>query len=838
MKRNRPWLITATLLFLLALNAPAQAPKGQKTVKKTTEQKSTKKPVVKKAPAVKQTDAVQDEKKVREIVAFLEFVLNTLGSSGTPTRDKEVLITDSYSKIFRDSKVQIEDDLDEEREVITNKDVVAYLKDVDFFFNEVRFEFTIEEIKSGVNASGKIFYKVSLKRNLKGTTTDGKSVNNTRPRFIEVNYNPEDQDLKIASIYTNEFNEKDVLTHWWKQLSFEWQSIFRKKLKLTADSLALGDIKNIAAITELDLSGNTFIQTLEPLGQLTNLRSLNLSRATVTDLAPIRNLTELVDVDISHTNILDLSPFKYSDKLEKLKVDHTEVSDISIIQKMPLLHYLDASATPVTDFTPIATTPELLQLNLEGTAIYDLSPLGNLAQLTELNISSTSIKDVSSLKGLTALGTLDLDSTRIANIEPLGGLEKLKVLHANHTLISDLKPLQKLPQLEKIYCDQTPITREVADAFMAANPKVLVVFDSRDLKVWWDTLTPEWQVVLGKAASIGAAPSKEELAKVTSVDSINLGENGHMYNLEPLRKLQKLQVIIANKTSIKDLSPLQDHTGIRYLDISNTEVSDLSVVSRFTKLNVLRADKTKIENLDPLNGLKGLEKLYVDQTPIHDIIVQEFLLKNSTCLVVHKTIHLNRWWSMISPEWKEVFRKQMAPDTSATRENLHKLVERESLQFKEAPVRDLSALSEFLRLKELDFSGTSITDISLPPNISSLKSLHATNSPIQKIESLQNLNTLEELDISNTPTVDLKVIGSLGNLQKLNCSGTHIKKLDPLESLQHLEFLDCSNSRVTNLDPLLHLPVKTLKCYNTKISSREVESFKKKKPDCNVVYYR
>ena len=838
MKRNRPWLITATLLFLLALNAPAQAPKGQKTVKKTTEQKSTKKPVVKKAPAVKQTDAVQDEKKVREIVAFLEFVLNTLGSSGTPTRDKEVLITDSYSKIFRDSKVQIEDDLDEEREVITNKDVVAYLKDVDFFFNEVRFEFTIEEIKSGVNASGKIFYKVSLKRNLKGTTTDGKSVNNTKPRFIEVNYNPEDQDLKIASIYTNEFNEKDVLTHWWKQLSFEWQSIFRKKLKLTADSLALGDIKNIAAITELDLSGNTFIQTLEPLGQLINLRSLNLSRTTVTDLAPIRNLTELVDVDISHTKILDLSPLKYSDKLEKLKVDHTEVSDISIIQKMPMLHYLDASATPVADFTPIATTLELLQLNLEGSAISDLSPLGNLAQLTELNISSTSIKDVSSLKGLTALGTLDLDSTRIANIESLGGLEKLKVLHANHTLISDLKPLQKLPQLEKIYCDQTPITREVADAFMAANPKVLVVFDSRDLKVWWDTLTPEWQVVLGKAASIGAAPSKEELAKVTSVDSINLGENGHMYNLEPLRKLQKLQVIIANKTSIKDLSPLQDHTGIHYLDISNTEVSDLSVVSRFTKLNVLRADKTKIEDLDPLNGLKGLGKLYVDQTPIHDIIVQEFLLKNSTCLVVHKTIHLNRWWSMISPEWKEVFRKQMAPDTSATRENLHKLVERESLQFKEAPVRDLSALSEFLRLKELDFSGTSITDISLPPNISSLKSLHATNSPIQKIESLQNLNTLEDLDISNTPTDDLKVIGSLGNLQKLNCSGTHIKKLDPLENLQHLEFLDCSNSRVTNLDPLLHLPVKTLKCYNTKISSREVESFKKKKPDCNVVYYR
>ena len=79
---------------------------------------------------------------------------------------KEVLITESYSKIFRDSKVQIEDDLDEARDVITNKDVVAYLKDVDFFFQDVRFEFVIEHIEQGTNGKGETFYKVSTTRNL------------------------------------------------------------------------------------------------------------------------------------------------------------------------------------------------------------------------------------------------------------------------------------------------------------------------------------------------------------------------------------------------------------------------------------------------------------------------------------------------------------------------------------------------------------------------------------------------------------------------------------------------------------------------------------------------
>ena len=138
MKQINFWIFS--LFFFLTITAVAQ--------KKTTKKPVAKKPDVTKSTTEKKTDPVADEKKVRDMIAFLEFMLNTLGSSSTPIRDKEVLITESYSKIFRDSKVQVEDDLDEERKVITNKDVVAYLKDVNFFFHDVRFEFTIEERSS------------------------------------------------------------------------------------------------------------------------------------------------------------------------------------------------------------------------------------------------------------------------------------------------------------------------------------------------------------------------------------------------------------------------------------------------------------------------------------------------------------------------------------------------------------------------------------------------------------------------------------------------------------------------------------------------------------------
>ncbi|MDA0314799.1 MAG: hypothetical protein O3A40_05820, partial [Bacteroidetes bacterium] len=43
--------------------------------------------------------------KVEDQVRFLEFLLNTVGNSQTSPRDKDVIIRESYLKIFRDGKV-------------------------------------------------------------------------------------------------------------------------------------------------------------------------------------------------------------------------------------------------------------------------------------------------------------------------------------------------------------------------------------------------------------------------------------------------------------------------------------------------------------------------------------------------------------------------------------------------------------------------------------------------------------------------------------------------------------------------------------------------------------
>ena len=782
------------------------------------------------------SDVKKHEQKVRDMVAFFEYVLNTLGSASTSARDKDVLITESYTKIFRDAKVQIEDDLVEKRNVITNKDVQAYLKDVDFFYDDLKFEFTIKDIQGKMNASDRLFYKVSLLRNIKGTTVDGKLVNNTIPRYIEINFDPKDQDLKIVSVYTNQFDESGALLTWWKELSFEWQSIFQRRLNIT-DSVDLDDIKNIASIETLDLSGNTFIQNVEPLTQLAGLRVLNLANTQITDISPIRNLTELIDLNLANVALQDITPLKYADKLVSLNLAGTEVSDIAILERMTKLERLDLSGTPVSDFHPLNYLVSIKYLNLEATQIANLAPIDSLQTLTELNASRTLVENVSPLKDLRSLTILDLDSTRVSYTKPLSGLQALKILRMNFTLLSDLHAFEDLPSIERIYCDQTSISRAMADAFMTSRRGVLVIYDSKDLKGWWDSLPISWQKVFRDAAQTASLPTNEELTKITNLDSVNVSGNSGIKDIEPLQRLQKLHTLILRGTEINNLSALQEHKSIRRLDISDTQIEDISLLQQFSQLSVLHADHTQIADLEPLGGLRNLKRIYADETGVRDSHVRDFLLKNTDCLIVYKTDSLTTWWSELPETWKTVFQSQVTVNSTPKKEEMHHLTQMETLNFKDAPVTELSSLGVFVRLRDLQFSGTGISDLTPLANLTTIRRLHATNSPVRELNPLAALKELQELDVSNTPIEDLRPLSYLDNMKVLNCSGTQVSNLGPLANLS-LESIDCSNTNVKKLGPLFGLPLKTLKCYNTRASSREVEQFKSKVPGCNVIYYR
>ncbi|NJO92402.1 MAG: hypothetical protein HC831_28110 [Chloroflexia bacterium] len=138
------FLLILSLLFFISNQAFAQKSKDKKD-KKTEENADS--------------SLVEHQKKATELIEFMSGTLNAIGSENTPVFEKQIMINNSFNKIFLDDKVQVEDDLDENREIYMYKDVQAYLQDIDFFFKNVEFAFKIENVEHFKGNDGDIVFK-------------------------------------------------------------------------------------------------------------------------------------------------------------------------------------------------------------------------------------------------------------------------------------------------------------------------------------------------------------------------------------------------------------------------------------------------------------------------------------------------------------------------------------------------------------------------------------------------------------------------------------------------------------------------------------------------------
>jgi hypothetical protein len=300
----------------------------------------------------KNEDLEAYKEKVKQLVQFFEYTLNLVGSDTVPNDEKEAVLKSSYLKVFRDDKVQVEDDLDQ-RLVVTNKNIKSYLQDVDYFFKWARFSFDILDISYSRGDKNIVYYKVTLNRNLKGVTINGERVQNNKRRYIELNLDTRKKDLKIVSIYTTGISPEADLATWWKALPYYWKEILARG-KDKKDTLSHSELKLITETRELDISGNTAVTTLEPLSKLDKLITLNASGTGISDIIPAIDLNELEVLNISNTPVSSITPLKYLGRLKQLVLSGSKVSSIEPLSDIKTLEHLDISGTAVSSLAPVS----------------------------------------------------------------------------------------------------------------------------------------------------------------------------------------------------------------------------------------------------------------------------------------------------------------------------------------------------------------------------------------------------------------------------------------------------------------------------------------------------
>ena len=821
---------------------------------------------------------------VRQLVSFLQFSMNVLGDPTVSAKDKDVIINESYLKIFKDEKVQIEDDLDENRDVVTNKDVQAYLKDVDFFFKQVKFEFNIIDIANDVNQEGQLFFTIKMMRNLKGITIEDDSIDSDQERYIEVNVDEEKKDIKIASIYTTKLSRNEELTYWWAGLDDEWKTFLGVDIEVKAglrlneikefsdstyvvddqqivDSIKIIDfVKKAAGKNEINLSGSKVITDLKPLDQLKDLRILNISSSDIIDLFPIRNLTTIEILDCSNTMINDLNPLKYSKSLRELYINNTPVTSITVIENFENLELLQLEQTVIDSLPSIDRLIHLKELNCSSTNLVSLDSIKYLKSLINLNFSNTSVDDLEPISQLKNLKKITFNKTNVEILAPLQGMENLEKIIFENTEVDNLMALKDLENLKIIYADETKIDLNDFVEFNKARPEVDIVFMTEDLFAFWEGLDEPWEDIINQKLNLSDSISKEQIHQILKINEIEISGNKDITHIEPvefmpnlqvlnftatqvsdlspIKNLQNLHILNGANSMVKDLSPLKNLTALKAINFDNTEVADISVISELSQIDSLFFNNTKVKDISALNDLSRFNAAYFEQTQVTDEDFNRLNFNEDSSVVIYKTDKLRAWWGNLGDEWQNIFKESNNLTGRPSTEELHQLTSKKDLAVKSIKLNNLDPVPEFTRLKSLSFTDSQITSLYPLVSLKKLEELTCPRNPISDIEALSTHTQLRILNLDNTQISDLKPIRSLKELRELKISGTNVKDLSAVSGFEKLEVLDFSKTKIKKIKPLSGLyNLKVLKCYNNKISPKKVEEFKAKNPNCDVVFY-
>ena len=465
------------------------------------------------AQKLSKEEVARYDTEVRALLKYLEETLNFIGDTTTTAQEKGIVFSESWSKIFIDDKVQVEDDLDNNRNMPINKDVQAYLKDIDFFFKKAHFDFDIQSIANSTRDDGTVYFKASLSRHLVAQTINDEKVDNIKNRFVEINLDRQKSSLKIASIYTTKINQEEALRNWWNALSGNWKTRLGKDIipdgYVPEDQADLDKkLKLIAQRQSLDMSNLPEIINLEPVDMLSDLTFLDISGTSIDDISALRGANKLKTLKANSTLIEDLTPLKYAVTLEELEVANTNVENLSVLAALSNLSKLNIANTNVHNIIDLKHCPNLNSLNLSGCRISTIAPLQDITHLKSIDLSQTTIRDLSPLSNLKELQNVNISDTPVAHLNALSELENLNALYCSNTNVRDLSPLNGLTKLNKIYCDHSGIDNTLASAFTNENPRTLVIYDTEALFQWWNSLPIFWKAVFSKQSKSMHSPPR------------------------------------------------------------------------------------------------------------------------------------------------------------------------------------------------------------------------------------------------------------------------------------------------------------------------------------------
>lgn len=813
-------------------------------------------------------DIKENETQINQMVRYLQETLNFIGDPKVSAQEKDIIFKESYIKIFRDENVQVEDDLDENRGTSINKDVQAYLKDIDFFFENVSFEFEIQNIMPQLNEMSEPFFKVEMIRTIAGRNIIGDTINNSTKRFLEINIDPYKKELKIVSFYTTKPNVKDELFTWWNSMSKPWKDYLGKDvfvydtIEMNQINMILGDAFTVLTkqpvllqdtfmivdedtltmdrIDELyghrpdtivyidevvsrwvnDTINVSLTPVYETLEKIAKTTEVNVSgNKDIDNLDPLAELSELRYLDCSGTNVRNINPIRNLNKIKELNISDTYITDISSLKYANVVQNLKADNIKIDDISVVGFFKDITTLSVSDTDVSDISSLAKCPNLSTLNLSGTNINDISNLKELFKLYDINLSNTLVFDITPLQALVNLHFLNIENTQVSDISSLVSLEKLNEINFSNTPVTNINVLSNLPHLTKIYCdnSLVSTEMANEYKMENPNVLVINESEALLAWWNELPSFWKTILKDQANTSINPTKEELHSIINIRNLKV----GHYMQDVAPISRLTNLEYLDLSDSKIDDISPLYGLHNLKSLNISNTKVADITPLASNRNLRELNIENTMVKSLEAL-YEIKNLTKVYADGT---------------DISTKEVVGLRKNQRQALV-IYQTDNLRFWWGNLDDswreifnnhylcnsnptAEQLQSIVDLEEIVVEPENVV-YTLEPltQMTFLKKLVVNNNQIQDLSPLYDKYYLEVLSVSGNPVDNIMPLSNLVMLKNLNIENTPVGDLNPIADLRNIKVLNISGTSVSNLKPLAGFELlEDLSIVNTSIKS-------------------
>ena len=501
--------------------------------------------------------------------------------------------------------------------------------------------------------------------------------------------------------------------------------------------ISFSDMSVISTLEELYLE-NMGISSLSGIANLINLKTLDLANNKIksenlddmiiekNEVVQTENVMMATKIELQNNNIIDISIFgKYPANIQYLDLRKNHIYDTEPLKKHSLSERIDLRQQDIqfsiydkaVEVNHYIILPEIFQSNkITGSIVYsenDFTTTGmelnsdytNPGQYNVIISPEKTKNDVLTIK----INGGNADGTILKYVVGLSATSSHNGYVTESLYFNDANLYQAV--LDEINNDPQGqgYAKYIGDSFIVIPQSIMninrVVIDKMAL-IYFDS------------KSITDLTGIENCSKITDL-YLN---NNDILSMKPLEACTKIvKLMMANNKNMGDNnSAIEKMTGLTYLDLSNTGMTNIDNINNFInslsrlKLVELNISKNGLQDITGIENITSLQKLYIADEALDN--------------------------------------------------------------------EDLEGVKNLAGLTTLDISGNKISDISVLSNLSNLTYLCFNNNKVESIEPLTGM-IFTHLEFSGNKVKDIKPLSSHNSINTLMMENNQIEDVTVLDNI-------------------------------------------------------